>query len=153
MRLFKDQMIKSNKKLAIDFDGTIVEDAYPGIGKPKIFVFETLKKLQMEGYRLILWTYRYGKSLTEAVEFCRKNGVEFYAVNSSFEGEIFDSETQSRKIDADFFIDDRNLGGFPGWGEIYQIINEGIEFQVTGGEVFAYSKMKKEKKKGLFGRF
>ena len=65
----------SNKKLAIDFDGTIVEDAYPSIGKPKIFAFETLKKLQSEGYRLILWTYRHGKSLEEAVEFCRKNGV------------------------------------------------------------------------------
>ena len=127
----------SNKKLAIDFDGTIVEDAYPSIGKPKIFAFETLKKLQSEGYRLILWTYRHGKSLEEAVEFCRKNGVEFYAVNSSFEGEIFDDETQSRKIDADLFIDDRNLGGFPGWGEIYNIITERIEFRVEGGEVLA----------------
>ena len=140
----------SSKKLAIDFDGTIVEDAYPSIGKPKIFAFETLKKLQSEGYRLILWTYRHGKSLEEAVEFCRKNGVEFYAVNSSFEGEIFDDETQSRKIDADLFIDDRNLGGFPGWGEIYKIITERIEFRVEGGEVLAYSKMKKEKKRGLF---
>ena len=140
----------SNKKLAIDFDGTIVEDAYPSIGKPKIFAFETLKKLQSEGYRLILWTYRHGKSLEEAVEFCRKNGVEFYAVNSSFEGEIFDDETQSRKIDADLFIDDRNLWGFPGWGEIYNIITERIEFRVEGGEVLAYSKMKKEKKRGLF---
>ena len=140
----------SSKKLAIDFDGTIVEDAYPSIGKPKIFAFETLKKLQSEGYRLILWTYRHGKSLEEAVEFCKKNGVEFYAVNSSFEGEIFDDETQSRKIDADLFIGDRNLGGFPGWGEIYNIITERIEFRVEGGEVLAYSKMKKEKKRGLF---
>ena len=140
----------SSKKLAIDFDGTIVEDAYPSIGKPKIFAFETLKKLQSEGYRLILWTYRHGKALEEAVEFCRKNGIEFYAVNSSFEGEIFDDETQSRKIDADLFIDDRNLGGFPGWGEIYNIISERIEFRVEGGEVLAYSKMKKEKKRGLF---
>ena len=48
--------MKSNKKLAIDFDGTVVDDAYPGIGKPKTFAFETLKKLQSEGYRLILWT-------------------------------------------------------------------------------------------------
>ena len=140
----------SNKKLAIDFDGTIVEDAYPSIGKPKTFAFETLKKLQSEGYRLILWTYRHGKSLEEAVDFCKKNGIEFYSVNSSFEGEIFVSGTQSRKIDADLFIDDRNLGGFPGWGEIYNIINQKIEFKVDGGEVLAYSKMKKEKKKGLF---
>ena len=142
--------MKSNKKLAIDFDGTIVEDAYPGIGKPKTSAFEPLKKLQSEGYRLILWTYRHGKTLDDAVEFCRKNGVEFYAVNSSFEGEIFDNTQASRKIDADLFIDDRNLGGFPGWGEIYNIINERIEFRVEGSEVLAYSKMKKDKKKGLF---
>lgn len=140
----------NNKKLAIDFDGTIVEDAYPSIGKPKLFAFDTLKKLESEGYRLILWTYRSGKTLDEAVEFCRKNGIEFYAVNSSFEGEVFDAETQSRKIDADLFIDDRNLGGFPGWGEIYNIIKERIEFRVDGREVMAYSKMKKERKKGLF---
>lgn len=142
--------MNSNKKLAIDFDGTVVDDAYPGIGKTKIFAFETLKKLQSEGYRLILWTYRHGKSLDEAVEFCKKNGVEFYAVNSSFEGEIFDHAEASRKIDADLFIDDRNLGGFPGWGEIYNIITERIEFRVEGNEVLPYSKMKKDKKKGLF---
>ncbi|AZI68020.1 hypothetical protein EIB71_10230 [Kaistella daneshvariae] len=140
----------NSKKLAIDFDGTIVDDAYPGIGKPKIFAFETLKKLQSDGHRLILWTFRHGKTLDEAVEFCKKNGVEFYAVNSSFEGEIFNHSQASRKIDADLFIDDRNLGGFPGWGEIYNIIKERIEFRVEGKEVLPYSKIKKEKKKGLF---
>lgn len=140
----------NNKKIAVDFDGTVVDDAYPAIGKPKIFAFETLKKLQAQGFRLILWTYRHGKTLDEAVEFCRNNGIEFYAVNSSFEGEVFDPATQSRKLDADWFIDDRNLGGFPGWGEIYNIINERIEFRVEGKEVLAYSKLKKEKKKGLF---
>ena len=29
--------------IAVDFDGTIVKDAYPKIGKPQIFAFETLK--------------------------------------------------------------------------------------------------------------
>ena len=140
----------NNKKIAVDFDGTVVEDAYPSVGKAKIFAFETLKKLQSECYRLILWTYRHGPALEDAIEFCRKNGLEFYAVNSSFEGEVFDSATQSRKIDADWFIDDRNIGGFPGWGEIYNIITDRIEFRVEGGEVLAYSKLKKEKKKGLF---
>ncbi|PQA92931.1 hypothetical protein B0A69_12220 [Chryseobacterium shigense] len=140
----------NNKKIAVDFDGTIVDDAYPAIGKAKIFAFETLRRLQSEGYRLILWTYRHGKTLDEAVEFCKNNGIEFYAINSSFEGEVFDSENQSRKLDADWFIDDRNLGGFPGWGEIYNIIQDRIEFRVEGKEVLAYSKLKKEKKKGLF---
>tara|TARA_Y100000385_G_C12707418_1_gene473135 strand:+ start:155 stop:565 length:411 start_codon:yes stop_codon:yes gene_type:complete len=109
--------------LAIDFDGTIVEDAYPKIGKPKIFAFETLKKLQQDGHRLILWTYRYGKTLQEAVDFCKENGLEFYAVNCSFPNELCDPK-KSRKINADLFIDDRNVGGFYGWGEIYQLLSE-----------------------------
>jgi len=49
--------------IAVDFDGTIVEDAYPKVGKPILFAFETLKKLQEDGHRLILWTYRSGNKL------------------------------------------------------------------------------------------
>jgi len=109
--------------LAIDFDGTIVDDAYPKIGKPKLFAFETLKNLQQDGHRLILWTYRYGKTLQEAVEFCKENGIVFYAINNSFPNEDYDSK-KSRKINADLFIDDRNVGGFYGWGEIYQLLTD-----------------------------
>lgn len=108
-------------KIAVDFDGTIVENKFPGIGKEKIFAFRTLRELQRQGHQIILWTFRTGKQLEEAVEFCRKHGIVFYAVNKSFPEEIFD-DTVSRKIDADIFIDDRNLGGFPGWGEAWQII-------------------------------
>lgn len=106
------------KLIAVDFDGTIVEDAYPGIGKPQLFAFETLKRLKDDGHRLILWTYRHGKKLDEAVAFCAENGIEFYAINNSFPNEEF-SGKESRKIGADIFIDDRNIGGFPGWGNIY----------------------------------
>jgi hypothetical protein len=31
-------------------------------------------------------------------------------------------DTVSRKIDADLYIDDKNLGGFPGWSEVWQMI-------------------------------
>lgn len=105
--------------IAVDFDGTIVEDAYPNIGKPMMFAFETLKKLQEEGHRLILWTYRSGSRLDDAVAFCEKNGIFFYAINNSFPEEKFETD-RSRKILADLFIDDRNIGGFIGWGEVYQ---------------------------------
>jgi len=105
--------------IAVDFDGTIVEDEYPKIGKPIIFAFETLKKLQDKGHRLILWTYRNGKPLQEAVAFCKENGITFYAVNKSFPEENFDPK-YSRKINADYFIDDRNIGGLVQWGKIYQ---------------------------------
>jgi hypothetical protein len=108
-------------KIAVDFDGTIVEHEYPKIGKEKLFAFQTLKELEKLGATLILWTFRTGKELDEAVEYCRKNGIEFYAVNKNYPEEILD-ETVSRKIDADIFIDDKNIGGFPGWSGVWQIL-------------------------------
>ncbi len=110
-------------KIAIDFDGTIVEHKYPEIGKEILFAFETIKALQKQKHQLILWTFRSGRELDEAVAYCRQNGVEFYAVNASYPEEEFDEDFASRKIDADIFIDDRNIGGMLPWGEIYQLIN------------------------------
>jgi hypothetical protein len=110
-------------KIAVDFDGTIVEHRYPAIGEEKLFALETLKQLQKLGHQLILWTFRHGKELTEAVEYCKKHGVTFYAVNKSYPEEEFDVKTMSRKLDVDLFIDDRNIGGFPGWSEIWQLLN------------------------------
>ncbi len=109
--------------IAVDFDGTIVEHRYPKIGKTKLFAFETLKQLQKQGHRLILWTYRAGRELEEAVIFCKENGIEFYAVNRNYPEEIFNEKEISRKIYADIYIDDRNIGGFPGWSKIWEIIN------------------------------
>lgn len=110
-------------KIAVDFDGTIVEHKYPEIGKEIMFAFKTLRALQEQGHQLILWTYRSGQELHDAVEYCRRNGIEFYAINSSYPEEEFDEDYDSRKIDADIFIDDRNVGGLPSWGEIFQLIN------------------------------
>ncbi len=109
-------------KIAVDFDGTIVDHEYPKIGKTKLFAFETLKALQKRGDTLILWTFRTGKELQEAIDFCKQNGVEFYAANKNYPEEVFD-DSISRKIEADVFIDDRNVGGFPGWSEIWQLLN------------------------------
>lgn len=107
--------------LAIDFDGTIVEHRYPEIGRVRPFAFETLKALQKKNHRLILWSHRAGKELDAAVQFCRENGLEFYAVNKNYPEEKW-NEKDSRKILADIYIDDRNLGGLPSWGEIYRMI-------------------------------
>ena len=115
-------MIRDPLTIAVDFDVTIVEEKYPSIGKPMIFAFETLKMLQQDRHRLILWTFRSGNPLLEAVEFCRQHGIEFYAVNKNYPEEEFNAETP-RKIRADIFIDDRNVGGFLGWGKIYQILS------------------------------
>ena len=109
--------------IAVDFDGTIVKHKYPSIGKEIPFAIKTLKLLQQKGHRIILWTYRSGKELEDAVKFCEKRGLTFHAVNNDFDGEEFDN-LNSRKIYADIYIDDRNLLGIPEWGKIYSIIIE-----------------------------
>ena len=111
--------------IAVDFDGTIVEHRYPDIGREKPFAIETLKKLTEEQHRLILWTVRKGKLLQEAVEFCRTRGLDFYAVNRNFPEE---NEPEERKLRADLWIDDRNLGGLPDWGTIYRMIRNNWTF-------------------------
>ncbi len=128
--------------IAVDFDGTIVENRFPEIGKPILFAFESLKKLQEEGHRIILWTYRHGERLEEAVSFCEEMGLSFYAVNKSYPEENHD-DTISRKILADIFIDDRNIGGLKAWGEIYQQLSKSEEPVQKKGK----------KRYGLFSRF
>lgn len=109
--------------IAVDFDGTIVEHRYPAIGKERPFATDTLKKLIKDGHRLILWTVREGRLLEEAVDFCRERGVEFYAVNRDYpEEEKEHNKHYSRKLKADVWIDDRNVGGLPDWGTIYEMI-------------------------------
>ena len=127
--------------IAVDFDGTIVEDAYPEIGEEKIFAFDTLKRLQNDGHRLILWTYRHGSRLQEAVDFCKQHGVEFYAVNKNYKNEVMD-DSIPRKLAADIFIDDRNIGGFIGWGEIYQILTKEVppKIERKKGGLFSFLK-------------
>lgn len=128
--------------IAVDFDGTLVENRYPEIGKPIMFAFESLKKLQQEGHQIILWTYRCGSKLQEAVDFCESKGIKFYAVNKSYPEEVYE-EKISRKILADFFIDDRNINGLPPWGEIYH--------QLSNSE--AETGIKPKNKKGLLKIF
>lgn len=111
--------------IAVDFDGTIVEHKYPEIGAELPFATETIKMLIKNHHKVILWTVREGKLLDEAITWCRERGIEFYAVNRDYPEEMVENNNHfSRKIKADIFIDDCNLGGLPDWGQIYQMINE-----------------------------
>ena len=122
------------KRIAvIDFDGTIVEHRFPRIGKPMPKAFEVMKELQKENWILVLWTCREdeGKKidkqyLREAVDFCKENGVEFDAVNETpLECEFRQEDGLKRKAYGDYYIDDRNLGGFPGWDVVKRILIDG----------------------------
>lgn len=117
--------------IAVDFDGTIVEHRYPSIGRELPFAIDTLKKLRDEHHKLILWSVREGRLLDEAVAFCRERGLEFYAVNRDYpEEESGRNNHYSRKLKADLFIDDRNLGGLPDWGTIYEMIHHKLTYEI-----------------------
>lgn len=136
--------------IAVDFDGTIVEHRYPGIGKEIPFAIETLKQLQRDRHRLILWTVREGRLLDEAVAFCRERGLEFYAVNRDYpEEEAERNNHYSRKLKADLFIDDRNLGGLPDWGTIYRMVSEKLSYETL---LQAEEEAQRPAKKGFFSR-
>lgn len=129
-------------KIAIDFDGTVVEHRYPQIGKERPFACEVLKQLNADGHKLILWTVRSGELLEEALAWCHERGVDFYAVNSNYPvNSLFaDGKGASPKVEADIYIDDRNLGGIPDWDEIYeQIVKKRMS-------------KKKRKKRSWFGK-
>lgn len=110
--------------IAVDFDGTIVEHEYPKIGKEIPFAIDTLKMLIKDRHKLILWSVREGELLDEAIEWCKNRGVEFYATNKDYPEETREGNpVYSRKLKADMFIDDRNVGGLPDWGTIYRMIS------------------------------
>lgn len=137
--------------IAVDFDGTIVEHRYPGIGRELPFAIETLKKLCSERHKLILWSVREGRLLDEAVEFCRERGLEFYAVNRDYpEEEESQNNHYSRKLKADLFIDDRNLGGLPDWGTIYEMVHHKLTYDMLPDREHEEEELPKPK--GFFQR-
>lgn len=109
------------KTIAVDFDGTIVEDRYPDIGPLIPNARNVLQRYRMAGGKVILWTCRTGQDLINALVFLTQNGIAVDAANSHLPEnmEAFrcrfphvpDRDVESRKIPADMYIDDRNPGG------------------------------------------
>lgn len=91
---------------AVDFDGTLCESVWPGIGEPNTKLIEHLIKRRKEGAKLILWTCRVGEKLQEAVEWCKDHGLEFDAVNDNIPEMIACHGNNCRKVFATCYIDD-----------------------------------------------
>ena len=141
--------------IALDFDGTIVEHKYPAIGEEIPFATETIRMLIAEHHKVILWSVREGKLLDEAVNWCRERGIEFYAVNRDYPEETMTNNNHfSRKLKADLFIDDRNLGGLPDWGMIYQMVHNNMTWndviRNARPSINSYEAPKRKKKWGIF---
>ena len=139
--------------IAVDFDGTIVTHEYPNIGEELPFATETLRMLIRDHHRVILWSVREGKLLQDAIDWCRARGVEFYAVNRDYpEEEKEKNNHYSRKLKADYFIDDRGIGGLPDWGQIYQIISQGKSYRQLLLESMGQTTQEPPKKKHWWQR-
>lgn len=94
--------------LAVDFDGTLVENAFPAIGQFKPEVLSAVLMYKDLGWKIILWSCRTGKMLEDAVKACESAGLIFDAVNDNLpEVQQYFGES-TRKVFANLYWDDRN---------------------------------------------
>ncbi|WP_347559419.1 hypothetical protein [Clostridium sp. AM43-3BH] len=104
---------------AVDFDGTLCESAFPGIGVPNMSLIRYLIAKRASGDKVILWTCRCNDRLKEAVDFCKKYGLEFDAVNENLADLVNFWGNDPRKISADVYIDDKAVNK-PKWRVPYK---------------------------------
>ncbi len=99
------------KIIAVDFDGTLFENAYPSIGKPKEDIILWCKLQKAAGSILILWTCRVGAYLQAAVKECEEVGLTFDYINESARENVeLYGGVDTRKIYADIYLDDKSYG-------------------------------------------
>lgn len=106
--------------IAVDFDGTLVQDKFPEIGEPIIGVWNRLRAEQITGSKIILWTCRNGRALEEAVRFATEYmGFHFDAINENLDEIKVLYGGDTRKIFADEYWDDKAIPiGSDWYGEL-----------------------------------
>lgn len=110
--------------LAIDFDGTICRGKFPAIDGQQPYAAETINSLYADGHYIIINTCRSGEQLLEAINWMLEQGIYFHRVNDNHPDQTAHFGNNSRKIYAHLYVDDKNLGGFPGWLEAAKQIKE-----------------------------
>ena len=100
---------KQNLIIAVDFDGTLCENKYPLAGAPNWPLIAFLRLARSSGAKLILWTCRTKSELDFAIKWCEEHDLKFDAVNENVQEAIDKFGGDSRKIYADFYIDDKNV--------------------------------------------
>ena len=113
--------------ISIDYDDTIVYSDYPNIGTIKPHAADVINRLHDAGHFIIIWTCRSGEHETMAADYLRSNGVKFHHINENHPDNIAQYDSDSRKIFADVYVDDKQLGGLPeSWLEIETILTQQI---------------------------
>lgn len=107
--------------IALDYDDTIAENAYPEIGTPVEAVIQKALEFRANpNCEIILWTCREGEKLKDAVDRCKKEfNLWFDAVNDNSPSQKAYIERKlketghmlaQRKIFANIYVDDRAPG-------------------------------------------
>ncbi len=111
--------------IAVDFDGTIIEDnAYPDMGSMIPGADKALRQWKKDGHIIIMNSCRTGRYEADAVDFMLDNGIPFDYFNCNHPMQIEFYKMDSRKISADIYIDDKQLGGLPSWEEIDKLVKQ-----------------------------
>lgn len=110
-------------KIAIDFDGTITErNEYPACGSLRRGAAKVINLLYADGHTIIIWTCRKGAELADAVGYMAMHGIPYHYINENPPEMIAAHDGDTRKIVADVYVDDKQVGGLPAWDEIYNLI-------------------------------
>lgn len=110
--------------IAVDFDGTLHSGKFPEIGLPMPYAIDVMQKLKNDGHYLILWTCRSGDQLTEAINWLREKDIPFDRVNDHNPESKRYYGSNSRKVYAHLYIEDKQVGELPMWTEIYEYVKQ-----------------------------
>tara|TARA_A100001515_G_scaffold1122_2_gene1032 strand:+ start:145 stop:513 length:369 start_codon:yes stop_codon:yes gene_type:complete len=106
---------KDKKTIAVDFDGTLCEYDFPGIGKQtddQKKLMEKLIELRLSGHKLILYTCRGDNEkypcLSDAIKWCKEQGLEFDSINKNIPSFKKKSGPSPKPV-ADIYLDDKAI--------------------------------------------
>lgn len=122
--------------IAVDFDGTICRSRrFPAIDGEMPDAVAALRQLKADGHYIIIWTCRTRDNLLDAVNWLLEHKVPFDRINDHNPDNAALYGDSGRKIYAHCYIDDKNLGGFPGWTEAYRMIRDmDAAYKAASGE-------------------
>ena len=108
--------------IAIDFDNTIAETDFPEIKCLKEGAKEAINSLKNLGCKIAIWTCRTGAPAEQAKQFLIDEGIKFDAFNTNDalpEGFLNDTDfSDSRKIGADLYVDDKSIEFKDNWDSV-----------------------------------
>lgn len=110
--------------IAIDFDGTLHDGEFPNIGAPLDGATEYVNKLKNDNHYIIIWTCRNAERLTEAINWLIEQNIPFDRVNDHEPESKRKYKSDSRKVYAHLYVDDKQVGGLPSWKYIYKYASE-----------------------------